>query len=266
MVNNFASDLNIYASNWPQPEYFPADPVSAVLMHDSVLNEFVLDTVTASGTDWVVTFPTKRFYVDIGTGAAPKLFQRNFNGNSGACDDVTLNIYDREEKTTTTPTTFSPPPPTFTNSICWEANIITFNNSNVLGSQNSANINTSFQDGWLHLGFAAPTAPATYHTLGNSTNTTHIWGRGCPGESDRRRDQDVHRSACCRLCRQLVYQRCADGELAPRCLPTTAASLVKKATTLIVKSEIERAIESRGGNFGFALFLLASIACRAAAV
>jgi hypothetical protein len=170
------SDLNIYVSNWPQPLYSLADAVSAVLMHDSVLNEFVLDTVTKSGTDWVVTFPTKRFYLFAGTGPALKLFQRNFNNLAGACDDVTLNLYNREEQTTSTPVSFSPPPPTQTNSICWEANIVTFNSSNVLGSANSANINTSFQNGWLNLGFAPPKAPATYHTLGNSTNTTHLYG------------------------------------------------------------------------------------------
>jgi hypothetical protein len=175
-IFKFSSELNIYISNWPTPFYFSADTVSAVLMHDSVLNEYILDTVTHTGTDWVVTFQTKRFYVATGTGPAEKLFQRNFNNAAGSCDDVTLNIYDREEQTTSSPTTFSPPPPTLTNSICWEANIITFNNSNVLGSQNSANINTGFQHGWLNLGFAPPTAPATYHTLGNQTNTTHIWG------------------------------------------------------------------------------------------
>jgi len=180
-AHGFKSDLNIYISNWPQPLYFLADTVSAVLMHDSVLNEFVLDTVTKSGTDWVVTFPTKRFYLNAGTGPALKLFQRNFNNLAGACDDVTLNIYNREEQTTSSPVSFSPPPPTLTNSICWEANIITFNDSNVFGSQNSANINTSFQNGWLNLGFAPPKSPATYHTLGNSTNTVHIWGldNGC---------------------------------------------------------------------------------------
>ena len=99
------SDLNIYISNWPTPAYFSADTVSAVLMHDSVLNEYILDAVTHSGTDWVVTFPTKRFYVETGTGPAEKLFQRNFNNAAGSCDDVTLNIYDREEQTTSSPTT-----------------------------------------------------------------------------------------------------------------------------------------------------------------
>ena len=171
----FASDLGVYASKWPTPQYNPADPVSAVLMHNAVMNEYVLDPGTKSGTDWVVTFPTKRFYVNVGTGSAPKLFQRNFNDGAGACDDITLNIYDREERTTSTPVTFSPPPPTPTSSICWEANVITFNNSNVLSSKNTSNINTSFQNGWLRVGFASSTA-STFHTLGNQTNTTHTTG------------------------------------------------------------------------------------------
>ena len=173
---NFPGDIGVYVSNWPTSTYFAADTVSATLMHDSVLNEFVLDSATTSKTDWVVTFPTKRFYVLAGTGPALKLFQRNFNNNAGSCDDVALNIYNREEATTSSPTTFSPPPPTLTNSICWEANIITYNDGNVLGSQNSANINTGFQNGWLRLAFAPPKAPVTYHTLGNTTNTTHFQG------------------------------------------------------------------------------------------
>jgi hypothetical protein len=171
----FPSDLGVYVSEWPTPLYNPADPVSAVLMHDRVMNEFVLDAGTKSGTDWVLTFPTKRFYVNTGTGSAPRLFQRNFNTTAGACDDVVLNIYDREERTTSTPQTFSPPPPTLTSSICWEANVITFNNSNVLASKNIANINTSFANGWLKLGFARSTA-SPFHTLGNVTGTTHIFG------------------------------------------------------------------------------------------
>jgi hypothetical protein len=167
------SDLGVYISRWPTPTYFAADTVSAVLMHDAVMNEFVLDPGTKSGTDWVVTFPTKRFYVRAGTGSAPKLFQRNFNKTAGACDDITLNIYDREERTTSSPVTFSPPPPTQTTSLCWEANVVTFNNSNVLGSKNTQNINTTFQSGWLRLGFTTSTS-TSYHKLGNQTNTSHI--------------------------------------------------------------------------------------------
>ena len=169
-VSQVLAFSNVYTSSWT---FGTADPVSAVLMHSNVMNEFVLDAGTKSGTDWVVTFPTKRYYVNVGTGNAPKLFQRNFNKTDGSCDDVSLNIYDREERTTSTPVGFSPPPPTQTNSICWEANVVTFNNSNVLGSVNVANVPTTFQDGWLNIGF--PTgitgASPTVHELINTTNT-----------------------------------------------------------------------------------------------
>jgi len=145
------------------------DAVSAVLMHDNVMNEFVLDPGTRSGSDWVVTMPTKRFYVANGTGSAQNgLFQRNFNGTAGACDDVSLNIYDREERTTSTPLNFSPPPPTQGASLCWEANVITFNNSNVLNSTNVANVPTSFANGWLKLGFLPTTVTGAVHQLRNS--------------------------------------------------------------------------------------------------
>ena len=160
----------VYVSTWSANT---ADPVSAVLMAENVLNEYVLDTGTKSGTDWVVTFPTKRFYVNVGTGNAPKLFQRNFNTTAGSCDDVSLNIYDREERTTSTPISFSPPPPTSVNSICWEANVVTFNNSNVLASTNVANIPTGFQNGWLNMGFprGISGALADVHELINTTST-----------------------------------------------------------------------------------------------
>ncbi|NCF63274.1 MAG: hypothetical protein GWP58_10520 [Gammaproteobacteria bacterium] len=40
------------------------EAVSAVFMHDHVMNEFNTETVLAAQTDWVLTFPTKSFYVD----------------------------------------------------------------------------------------------------------------------------------------------------------------------------------------------------------
>ncbi|MGH8713550.1 MAG: hypothetical protein ACREYB_06055, partial [Casimicrobiaceae bacterium] len=159
------------------------DPVSAVLMHDQVMNEYVLDAGTHSGTDWVVTFPTKRYYVNVGTGNAPKLFQRNFNKTDGSCDDVSLNLYDREEQQVLI-TDFSPPPPTQTNSLCWEANVITFNNSNVLGSVDVANIPTGYEHGWLNLGFPTNISGADpfVHMLPNTdTAVTFISGSTSSG-------------------------------------------------------------------------------------
>jgi hypothetical protein len=172
-ISQVLAGNNVFTSTWGAST---ADPVSAVLIHDHVMNEYVLDAPTKSGTDWVITFPTKRFYIETGTGSAKQqLFQRNFNDGAGSCDDVSLNIYDREERTTSTPVTFSPPPPTPGNSICWEAKLITFNNSNVLASFNTANINTGFEHGWLNLGFFPQSLTGARHTLGNSnTSVTTI--------------------------------------------------------------------------------------------
>jgi hypothetical protein len=185
---------NVYQSQWgpgattPFAPTAPVDAVSAVIMHDQVMNEFVLDTGTNSGTDWVVTFPTKRFYINANpptgnTGPAIYLFQRNFNGNAGSCDDVSLELFDREEFRAQG--SFSPPPPSATNSLCWEANVITFNNSQVLGSKNNLNVPTTFQDGWMNLGFFPSSVTGTIHQLINQSNTTitNIGGSGFSGNT-----------------------------------------------------------------------------------
>jgi hypothetical protein len=185
-VSQVLAQNNVYTSTWGVAPSQPVDAVSAVLMHNQVLNAFVLDTVTASGTDWVVTFPTKNYpaYINVGTGNAPRLFQRNFNGNNGSCDDVSLNIFDREEFHVNT-LTFSPPPPTATNSLCWEANVITFNSSSVFDSVNVAGITTSFQNGWLNLGFFPGSIVAPVHQLINVTDTaiTTILGATTTGNT-----------------------------------------------------------------------------------
>ena len=39
--------------------------VSAVFMHENLMNEYALDAALAASTEWVVTFPTKAWYVDV---------------------------------------------------------------------------------------------------------------------------------------------------------------------------------------------------------
>lgn len=182
-ISTVFTSNNTYQSTWGLGT---ADPVTATLMHDNVMNEYVLDSVTKSGTDWVVTMPTKRFYVFPAAkpSSAQRPFQRNFVGGV-ACDDVSLAIYDREERTTSTPLNFSPPPPTSTNSLCYEANVVTFNNSNVLGSVNSANIPTGFQNGWLDIGWTPNSNATSAHQLINSGGTviTPLGGTATTGNS-----------------------------------------------------------------------------------
>ena len=132
------------------------DAVSAVLMHNAAMNEYVTDPSVQGNTDWVVTMPTKNQYVKVGTGSATPPFQRNFNGTKGACDDITIDFWDREEKKNSSPGGFSPPQPGVTAALCWEANVITFKSAGVLGSTNSnfLDVNSKgFVNGWAQLRF-----------------------------------------------------------------------------------------------------------------
>ncbi len=155
----------VVTSTWPSA----IDAVSASMMHDTIMNEYVLDSATNSGTDWIVTYPTKRFYVAApATGPALPPFQNNFNGKS--CDTVIVSFWDREENHITTPGGFSPPPPGApANSLCYEANVVTFNKTNVFASPVSANISTPYQNGWALLDLVAGknsqsrSAPRTQH-------------------------------------------------------------------------------------------------------
>jgi hypothetical protein len=134
-----------------------ATAVSALLMHNNIINEFVLDKVTESGTDWVVTMPTKRYFVAVDNpgnlinwvSAAP--FTKTF-WLGGACEPVTLSYWNREEANVNF-VDFSPLP-SGGSSLCWETNVVTFNNSNLLGSVNQVNVPVDYENGWLDMHFA----------------------------------------------------------------------------------------------------------------
>ena len=116
-------------------------------------------------TDSAVDNPTVSYQVQY-------LFQRNF-GADGACDDILFDLYDREEFSAPVTVGFSPPRPgAKANTLCWEANVLTFANSGLLGSKNQSNIPTTFQNGWLNLGFPTTTANAQAHILQNVGSTT----------------------------------------------------------------------------------------------
>jgi len=107
------------------------DAVSMVLMHDTIMNDYAVDAGRNSKTDWVITFPTKRFYVNAGQTVGERAPFTNLwsTANSQSCDPITLTYYDREEQlhTVTTTEDFSPRPPVqvVTNNLCNEVNTLT---------------------------------------------------------------------------------------------------------------------------------------------
>jgi len=77
---------------------FGIDAVSAVFMADAIYNEYIIAATLGASTDWVVTFPTKAYYVDslyAGVPLAP--FGAPFAAPGAAPAPVAGNVYDREE-------------------------------------------------------------------------------------------------------------------------------------------------------------------------
>ncbi len=125
--------------------------VNATLMHDSIINEYVTDVEIGARTEWVVTFPTKHFHVDgestpippftRGWYLTPKAGDTPAKWNY-ACEDMTFEFYDREERPdAVTPTSPAPTPPIVSPApppadtvtpepslfqLCREANVIRF--------------------------------------------------------------------------------------------------------------------------------------------
>jgi hypothetical protein len=146
----------IVTSTWN----FGEDSIASIIMHDNIINEFVLDGATLSGTDWVVTMPTKRYVVPVHNPALSSdttqlysPFTKQFWLN-GACEAVELSYWNREEGNVTF-VDFSPPAPGGGTSLCWESTVVTFNNSHVLGSVNEVNVPVNFENGWLRMTFNA---------------------------------------------------------------------------------------------------------------
>jgi len=158
------------------------DAVSSIFMAADIFNEYESDdTLGSVGTDWVVNFPTKRFYVDTlyNTSAPTQPFEESFedspSGDGLSCTLIGITIYDREENTTTpTGCGFSPcPPGQPPSSLCHETNVITFNangTNSILGSGLTSNIAPIGSAGWVGLDLTQTNGTNNAHQLNPSTN------------------------------------------------------------------------------------------------
>ncbi len=161
----------------------PPNAVSLVFMHDAIFNEYNTETNLGASSEWLITFPTKRYYVDVSTfPLVIPPFTNPFRDNGSSCEEFGINYYDREERTpgiTVGGPIISPPPPdpeVVNASLCWESNVFTFNqtavanatslasqSSGIFGSRYATNlftltsgdpgITTRFQAGWMRMGF-----------------------------------------------------------------------------------------------------------------
>ena len=212
--NMVQSVMNVHATVGGQaPGWRGVDAVSATIQRSAVINEWSSNPTLGVASDWVVTFPTKTFYVDQGLGrqfgivpgdrdeagiqssvantglAVPyppfaEAFTTSVAGSeptqverslAGSCSQISFERFDREENTLgqqggVVP---SPAPSLPVDEICYEANVLTFNGGNALGSPNSLDVDTSGlspnTNGWMRLNLDVDTSadPTAINANGN---------------------------------------------------------------------------------------------------
>ncbi len=175
-----------------QQETFPSatgvkpDAVSLVFQHDAIYNEYQTEVALGGSSEWLMTFPTKRYYVDDETAPFVALapFTDPFRDDGAACEGFAITYWNREEQTIGfvpgPGPIVSPPrpgvPPAAGPQLCYESNVLTFNqpavagssglladqSSGIFGSRYAVDLRTRtlatatsiFETGWARLNFA----------------------------------------------------------------------------------------------------------------
>ena len=152
------------------------DAVSSLFMADSISNDVMINPNLGGMTDWVVTFPTRRYYIngegDATLDAAIQPFTELWDGTkdpNNACEDVSVEQWDREESIVPIipgKPIFSPPPPDEEDDplpkLCFETNTIAVEGESALNAVVGSATNTAGatdltndnDEGWQRITFA----------------------------------------------------------------------------------------------------------------
>ncbi|WP_263143962.1 hypothetical protein [Pseudomonas sp. RIT-PI-AD] len=124
------------------------DAVSALLMTPWLKNDYAYGVGLNAETDWVVTYPTKAFYVTpalSGSGSARAPFSHAWTSSRGgtACDRLPISAYDRVGHLIGSSD----------NDLCWATNVISLNDSDIVGHGSVGLIlsDARYQAGWLRI-------------------------------------------------------------------------------------------------------------------
>lgn len=165
----------VSTSTWSDPIF----ALNAALTYETLMNEYAISESLAGNSEWIVTFPTKRFHVDqpgFGMASAIAPFTSLWTlDDPYACEELDLAVWDREEQTPDPETggvIVSPQQPGVDPvfELCREANVIRFandsslpDNAEITGelSPDAAdlpeygyvNFDVPFQHGWARFDF-----------------------------------------------------------------------------------------------------------------
>ena len=140
-VNGIVSAFVPVGAGMVEADYtVPADAISALFMADNLYNEYVIDPGLNAASDWLVTFPTKRFYVDpalLPAGSpARQPFDVPFTGDNGgsACAAVEPLLANREESVRVASCGLPECPPIANVLLCYSTNALVLGQASGLGS------------------------------------------------------------------------------------------------------------------------------------
>jgi len=182
---------------------FSVQAVDATIMFDKLMNEYNVNPLIGTRSEWVVTFPTKAFHVDnnvgsvgAGSGAPLEPFTDTWSVPLGgdACEEIDIDLWDREERTPAPGgLVVSPRPPGSPEfRLCREVNIIRFaaNNDNSIPQESEIfkemlrpdptltysnfGLPAGFNGGWAQFNFG--TIPGGGERLATSQSQTPYFG------------------------------------------------------------------------------------------
>ena len=122
---------------------------SALLASQSIANEVMVEDTIAGETDWVVTFPTKSYFTNGSSAAAP--FTKVYDGTSEdnvACETMTLTRRDRNSNSSSGNGSFVPNDAGVDEeAVCDAVSVLSFNGYSALLADTAKTISYSFQAG-----------------------------------------------------------------------------------------------------------------------
>lgn len=176
LTPNIASGTSLDGLAYPSGRALTAtfargiDAVSALFMADAFFNEFWTAPALGAQSEWVVTYPTKRFHADpyyVGAAALPPfhaVFGADTQAPASSCTEFLFETHDQKASGFNNhDRVFGLPIPMPRPALCFATQVVTFSQgttdnpfdytthapSKVLASQLvSANLQTSFESGW----------------------------------------------------------------------------------------------------------------------
>lgn len=179
-VNGGVASEDYIAGGMPVQAADGVGRVSAALNQTGIYNDYYIKQALNAETDMVVSFPTKRFHVNIKPDALlagdyvrlrSQPFSNGWNlSKNKSCEEIAITYYDKEERVGTVTIGMVSPRPTEPKfSLCYETNILSVGaRSDIIGGKDlRQQFNVDFSEGWF-----AVTLAGSRDTAANESGVT----------------------------------------------------------------------------------------------